>query len=1051
MKSNRNIFSGLIILAAFVALLSLLHAQEMALPVQLQPTQADSIVQLTAEAQGLERVSADQVPRSGTFWLVNAGPGGVTAPLPCPPQDLTLPIYQIAEGQYLVDATGGQASVSTRSANSTVAAALAAQADAVVNLISRIQEAEFTREFARAFGFEDEFDTSDPVSPMAPLYDPAGLWLEITSVSNGVSHFNLHNATNQVYAIWTTTNLLTGWQVETELWPTNSEMMPFTLPTLNRQNLFVRAQDWTGVTSNGNEAPEWWLWKYFRTVDLFDTQLDSTGKTLLLDYLFGFDPNLIQFSLQFTNDHVNASTATGTVTILGGVPAYMAVLVNDTNMMDASWQPYASSNVVMTLGSTNGIYNVQVGLRGLPADAQQTWIGTPLTLNKTGPELTITNPVSTTGSVPMIQIQGYADELLSSLTFDVSNASGVFTNQTGHLTDQFYDTSLLTFTTNYFQCYDVALTNGLNTITLHATDLAGNTTLTELSFTLDYFGDTTPPALTVVWPQNQTVVASSNFTLQAQVDDVSATVTASIVDTDGNTNTVAGLVERSGQVWISNLPLSNGTNSVNLTATDAAGNTNLTNISVIGNDTGLTVDSLTDNNPPNQSTVIVTGTINNPDDTVTVNGMVAYLNFVDENSVGYWEADGVTVNPTGVAVLNVEISDAGNHPLASQKSVQPQPAMVALMSYEYSHHFVSIGVGAGDGQGNRYYNWTYLSGGRSHGNESLAVEGENDFAYSWNDSIPAGLGAFAAFDHSAVYENDSAAGTFNNLSWNPFSGNYEGDYGTYSDHVRSKMMIVPPGQQAVGQTALYLVQAQVLDVDTGLQLAASAVRFLNQLAGTITEDVTNSDGSVWTEAVVSGASGAPVEVTPIAAGNFSFMGMKISKLVYFYVDSSGEPSSFHASAVEKLLQLQLSTNVFDNLPDGSSVQIKVDDIHPAPKKLGWDSAKQTYVNHVTWDLNGIPSSRASRFNLIQISDEKVEEAAARFTRNVSAQTWVNILAHEGIWGNAGNNNDCFDIPFFRTCTDGDISAGALNHPSYLFDQLIVIPSSRTTLRSEFGF
>ena len=198
MKSNRNIFSGLIILAAFVALLSLLHAQEMALPVQLQPTQADSIVQLTAEAQGLERVSADQVPRSGTFWLVNAGPGGVTAPLPCPPQDLTLPIYQIAEGQYLVDATGGQASVSTRSANSTMAAALAAQADAVVNLISRIQEAEFTREFAKAFGFEDEFDTSDPVSPMAPLYDPAGLWLEITNVSNGGSYFNLHNANHHL-------------------------------------------------------------------------------------------------------------------------------------------------------------------------------------------------------------------------------------------------------------------------------------------------------------------------------------------------------------------------------------------------------------------------------------------------------------------------------------------------------------------------------------------------------------------------------------------------------------------------------------------------------------------------------------------------------------------------------------------------------------------------------------------------------------------------------------------------------------------------------------
>lgn len=113
-----------------LGLLFILHAQE--------TTPTDSIVQITAESQGLELVAPEDWPRNGTFWLVMLG-GGIMAPLPCPPQDTSLPVYQIADGQFLVDATGGQ--VLLNAAHSTVASALEAQADAVVNLIGRIQEA----------------------------------------------------------------------------------------------------------------------------------------------------------------------------------------------------------------------------------------------------------------------------------------------------------------------------------------------------------------------------------------------------------------------------------------------------------------------------------------------------------------------------------------------------------------------------------------------------------------------------------------------------------------------------------------------------------------------------------------------------------------------------------------------------------------------------------------------------------------------------------------------------------------------------------------------
>ena len=91
-----------------------------------------------------------------------------------------------------------------------------------------------------------------------------------------------------------------------------------------------------------------------------------------------------------------------------------------------------------------------------------------------------------------IELQGYANKPLSRLTFDVSNATGVVTNQTGYLTGVFYDDNLWAYTTNYFQCPDIDLSNGTNVITLHATDLAGNTA--SVSLMLDYVPNTNSPA-----------------------------------------------------------------------------------------------------------------------------------------------------------------------------------------------------------------------------------------------------------------------------------------------------------------------------------------------------------------------------------------------------------------------------------------------------------------------------------------------------------------------------------------------------------------------------
>ena len=191
------------------------------------------------------------------------------------------------------------------------------------------------------------------------------LWLNITNMSGGVSYLNLFNATNQVYAIWSTTNLLTAWQVEAEVWPTDTNCMPFTLQTLNRQELFLQAEDWTGVTENGNTTPDWWFWMYFGTTALFDTNLDSQGNTLVSDYTNEIDPNVVLIqAINTTNSYVNTNSVPAYLSY-SGTPYYVAILVDDTNSADATWNTYNPSNFVINLGApTQGWHQILVGLRG---------------------------------------------------------------------------------------------------------------------------------------------------------------------------------------------------------------------------------------------------------------------------------------------------------------------------------------------------------------------------------------------------------------------------------------------------------------------------------------------------------------------------------------------------------------------------------------------------------------------------------------------------------------------------------------------------------------
>ena len=533
-----------------------------------------------------------------------------------------------------------------------------------------------------------------------------------------------------------------------------------------------------GNTASFSSAlPDWWGIKYFGTNGINPyASFNGSGITLLSDYLNGVDPSHIFAVLHLPLEPTTTNSVNGTISILAGWPAYVAVLVNDTNQANAVWQPYNPS-LTPNLNQGNGLYNVLVGLRGWSTNAQIFWQSGQVALNAVSLAMTITNPIitssaATTVAQSVIQLQGYANVPLGGLTYDLSNASGVVTNLTGYVTGWFYDTNLQTFTGNSFQCYDVPLTNGWNTITLHATDMAGNTATTNVSLIMDYTSysngggsggngsnGTIMPVLSVAWPTDGISICGTNFTISGQVDDPTATITVIIVDANGYTNTVAGRVDRDGTVRVNNVPLAAGANMLTVTAKNAVGNSASTSLTLNQSSVLVTL------NPPTGDLSTVSGTVSDNTVQVYVNGVAATV-----NPDGTWTASGVPVSATGTVVYEVVVYPAANPPppsmppppppsggggtltaslvrantlamnntlatLGINKLTAPTGPVVQVVGYQENDAGESYSPLGGSRTGNRYaitdwsasVNWTEGVGGTYHNKRS----GKEWFFYYW--------------------------------------------------------------------------------------------------------------------------------------------------------------------------------------------------------------------------------------------------------------------------------------------------------------------------------
>ena len=396
------------------------------------------------------------------------------------------------------------------------------------------------------------------------------------------------------------------------------------------------------LVTDTSGLPTAWQLRYFGHVGVDPAaDPDGDGQTNLQEFQNGMNPNEIKFVPEFSQDHLATTSASGTIVVLSGSPAQMALLVNSTDFASANWLPFNSS-ITVTLGPSDGRHEVRIGLRsGVTGDSPQVWSMMPLFLDRVPPPLTITSPLSLTTSQPVLQLKGSCPEPLSSLRFDLSNGSGTLLNQEGFVLDQHYDAAAHALTVNTFQCFDIPLTLGANTLTLRATDLAGNLTTTNITFTLDFSGDTTAPTVTLYWPQNGAHISGSAFTLRGKVDDPTSSITVTI---GADPTIYTALVERSGLFWAENLPLPGGASTIHLVATDAAGNVSETSLTVNKSSVALTINSGFESYLVSR-TAYISGTIDDETYAVWINGRQADV------AGGVWSASSVPINEGGTALV----------------------------------------------------------------------------------------------------------------------------------------------------------------------------------------------------------------------------------------------------------------------------------------------------------------------------------------------------------------------------------------------------------------
>jgi hypothetical protein len=126
------------------------------------------------------------------------------------------------------------------------------------------------------------------------------------------------------------------------------------------------------------------------------------------------------------------------------------------------------------------------------------------------------------------------------------------------------------------------------------------------------------------------------------------------------------------------------------------------------------------------------------------------------------------------------------------------------------------------------------------------------------------------------------------------------------------------------------------------------------------------------------------------------------------IDPVNMPGSFNLSEVESTLRSQLEATVFNDLVAGQSVEVTLA-IDPAlSATLGWKGNPKTrFSARVIWRTLPLTVCAMNDYHkgTTTIDPENVDLNMQALGMRPDTQTWVNLIAHETIWGNCGGFED----------------------------------------------
>lgn len=318
---------------------------------------------------------------------------------------------------------------------------------------------------------------------------------------------------------------------------------------------------------------------------------------------------------------------------------------------DAATGQWSVSNVPLALGANT------LTARAVDGAGNQATASVNVTRQQapdtTPPSLTVTSPADgSTTEATSVNVSGTA-------TDTGANASGV-----AQVTVNGEAASL--DASGAWTLPNFALSLGQNSITVRATDRAGNPTTKVVSVTRVQSPDTAPPSLTVSEPADNSTTHAEAVTVSGTATDAGAN--ASGVAQVTVNGTPAQLDPQTGAWTLAGVALALGANTIAVRATDRAGNDAARDVHVtrvLPPDTTpptLAINTPLDNSTTIDAAVVVTGTASDTGvnasgvASVTVNDRPAVYNA----ATGTWSIAGVALALGANAVTAVALDNAGN-------------------------------------------------------------------------------------------------------------------------------------------------------------------------------------------------------------------------------------------------------------------------------------------------------------------------------------------------------------------------------------------------------